>query len=350
MGCWTTDLSESVKRGERVNYICVDRGTERCPCHLMEAGQCYTCTMVREGVCNCEDAAGWQGSCPYTEYLQQGGRVLESESDCLSQFDVLNKISYGSSLYMVRLDVPLGFAERCRRPGAYVMAEALGWRTPVSVLRAEALTGGRGTVDFLVKAAGPKTLALTADGCTRWKVAGPYENGLLHGERRWKGMLGQAPGNDMLVVARGTAAAPLINLLHSPEVPENLKECWRILLDDEALPEGFKEEYLNGWEYERVSLTDGEELERVRGLVRERLRKQATETSEHRPDALAALFVSQYYAEKLMEGLTAAEKNRVILPNPANLCCAMGLCGACSHTDQDGVTVRLCKCSRAVVE
>ena len=53
-----------------MEYRCVDRGSLRCPCTLMEAGQCYTCTMSREGKCDCSES--WQGVCPYNEFLQRG--------------------------------------------------------------------------------------------------------------------------------------------------------------------------------------------------------------------------------------------------------------------------------------
>jgi len=348
MRFWIMGSAELVKRGESVKYICTDRGSDACPCHLMEAGQCYTCTMVRDGICACEDAAGWQGVCPYTEYLQQGGKVLEPPTNCVSQFDVLSKTCFGPDLYVVKMAVPRGFAEACMRPGAYIMAEAMGWKTPLSVLRAAISSDGHGEAEFLLKAAGPKTKALTEDGCCVWNVTGPYFNGLLNGEN----LLHQIrKGFEVLVIARGTAAAPLIHLLHCPESAGSLKRRCRILLDDEALPERFREEYLKGWEYERVSLTDAEDLESVRKLLEEKLRKQSEETPEHEPvQVAAALLVSQYYGAKLTEGLTEKEKQQIAVPNPANMCCSMGLCGACSHTDQDGVTVRLCKCSRTVVE
>jgi len=318
-----------------MKYVCVDRGTERCPCYLMEAGQCYTCTMAVSGICSCEDAAGWQGCCPYTEYLQQGRRILKTPADNLTQFDILSKIRYSGDLFLVRLGVSAGFAQKCRRPGAYVMAEALGWRTPISVLRAEMTEDGQGTADFLVKAAGPKTLALTSESCSCWNLAGPYYSGLINGEKL-------AGGERLLVIARGTAAAPLVNLLNSPEIPASIKENCRILLDDEALPAEFMEEYLKGHRWEPVCLPQAEVLETVR--------RQLAESVRNDPQTVAALLVSQYYVQQLIMELTEEDKSRIILPNPANLCCSMGLCGACSHTDSDGVTVRLCKCSHGVVE
>lgn len=358
-----------------MKYICADRGGECCPCHLMEAGQCYTCTMVREGVCSCEDAAGWQGVCPYTEWEQQGEKViklgvgtepksgLKSERNRLSQFSILSKIPFAQDLFVVGLSVPLGFAEKCQAPGSYIMAESLGWPMPISVLRCQS---HKGIVEFLIKAAGPKSQALLQQD--KWTVAGPYRNGLLNiasaaaagtggacgagcmamqpaafgqqpkaGGQSWK-----AAAKPHVVVARGTAVAPLVNLLNSPEGFGMLKSgsCGiEIYLDDEALPKEWKEEYLQGWPYERISLRENAQMERIKNIIFENIYN--TENS-------VFLLVSEYYIKNLTKGLGKAEMSRIIMPNPANMCCSEGICGACSHTDEDGVTVRLCKCNMQV--
>ena len=56
------------------------------------------------------------------------------------------------------------------------------------------------------------------------------------------------------------------------------------------------------------------------------------------------LMLSPYYCRLLAERFDL-DLAQVIYPNHANICCGLGLCGACSHTDADGVTVRACKCS-----
>lgn len=325
-----------------MKYTCVDRGTERCPCHLMAAGQCYTCTMVQGGMCCCGDGAGWQGVCPYIEYLQQGKTVRPVPSDCLSPFRVLNKIFYAKDLFVVELAVPAGFAEKCRGPGAYVMIEALGWRTPVSVLRARSggpgATGG-GVVELLVKTAGPKTKWLAEDNTGWWKVAGPYFNGILNYCKEMPGKGGRLPD---LVIARGSALAPLVNLLDGegrdggPELP--FQNC-QLYIDDEILPEAFLEEYLRGWVYESIRLNEAAVLERLQKQVHGQVERGGV-----------LLLVSPFFSEKLCQGLTEKERAGMTVSNHANLCCAMGLCGACSYTDRDGITVRLCKCGDAVVK
>ncbi|MGN1414656.1 MAG: hypothetical protein ACI4WY_10485 [Anaerovoracaceae bacterium] len=330
-----------------MGYVCVDRGSLRCPCHLMAAGQCYTCTMTRTGRCSCEDAAGWQGVCPYTEYIRRGETAVSREPDILWETDVLEKIHYGNGLFVIRLAVSAGLAEACRRPGAYLMAEALGCRTPVSVLRTRRQGGNGfrdgcrdgfrdGCVELAVKAAGPKSEELTKKSV--WRIAGPYYGGLLRDETL------TAEGK-LLVIARGVAAAPFLALRQLPEYASMDAEVY---LDDETLPEAFLEEYLCGQVFETIRLNQEGYLERMKRILQQHI---CVGCGEETPRSQGAMvLVSPYFIGKLTEDLTAEEKERLVVPNPANLCCGMGLCGSCSHTDPDGLTVRLCKCSPAVIE
>ena len=330
-----------------MGYVCVDRGSLRCPCHLMAAGQCYTCTMTRTGVCSCEDAAGWQGVCPYTEYMRRGETPISSEPDALKEAKVLKKTDYGDGLFVFCLAVAAGFAEACRRPGAYLMAEALGCRTPISVLRTRR-QGRDGFVELAVKAAGPKSEELTKKNT--WRIAGPYYGGLLRGEKLPAvgvphGARKAHGAGKLLVIARGVAAAPFLALRQLPEWADMEAEVY---LDDETLSEAFVEEYLCGQVFETIRLNEEIDLERMKRLLQQRIRTGCGDGTE--PAQAAMVLVSPYFIRRLTEDLTAEEKEQLIIPNPANLCCGMGLCGSCSHTDPNGLTVRLCKCSPVVIE
>ena len=336
-----------------MGYVCVDRGSLRCPCHLMAAGQCYTCTMTRTGRCSCEDAAGWQGVCPYSEYMRRGETAVSREPDSLWETEVLKKTDYGNGLFVVRLAVSAGFAEACQRPGAYLMAEALGCRTPISVLRTRR-QGRDGFVELAVKSTGPKSEELRKKSV--WRIAGPYYGGLLRIEALTAA--GKARGTEnargtedthgtgkLLVIARGVAAAPFLALRQQPEFARMDAEVY---LDDESLPEAFLEEYLLGQVFETIRLNRERDLERMKRRLQKHIR---TGCGAEAPPAQAAMvLVSPYFIERLTEDLTTDEKERLIMPNPANLCCGTGLCGSCSHTDPDGLTVRLCKCSSVVIE
>ena len=120
-----------------MEYRCVDVGTEKCPCILMEAGQCYTCRMCRDGVCACGES--WRGSCPYTTWLQQGGRIQEAPR--VYKASILAVREYAPHLSVVTLSVPRGLAQRCRTLGTYIIVESLGWQIPLSVLRSTYAAG-----------------------------------------------------------------------------------------------------------------------------------------------------------------------------------------------------------------
>lgn len=316
-----------------MNYKCVDRGSARCPCALMEAGQCYTCTMSREGKCDC--SIDWQGVCPYNEFLQ-GGRVpaLKEGLPEESAAEVLSIKKYSDQLVAVRLGVGRGFARRCRCPGSFVMASTLGCRVPLSVLR----TGwnrdgnyGQGWIEIAVQPAGPKTgELLKKDMGNVWKIAGPFEAGLLNVER----LNLEEP---LTVIAKGTAIAPFINIMYAQSRDKAYRT--RLLIDTDKLTDDFLEDYLGN--YTGINTESGSEKplwERV-SLAEDTVKViSAIDDSSQ-----IMLLASPYYTEKY-SGLRPGRKGDIITANHANMCCGAGICGACSFTDADGITVRRCKC------
>ena len=311
-----------------MEYKCVDRGSARCPCALMEAGQCYTCTMSREGKCDCSES--WQGVCPYNEFLQEGS-VPAIKGGLPEEFaaEVLEIRKYSEQLAVVRLGVDRGFARRCSLPGSFVMASVLGCRVPLSVLRTG--WGPGGWIEIAVQPAGPKTKELLKSCLDRgeqnpgklsclWKISGPFEAGLLNGERLHV-------GEPLVVIAKGTAIAPFINMR------ENMREGFprgmkvKLLVDDDKLTEDFLADYLADCSWEKVSLTEDEEkiLAAIDGADQ------------------VMLLASPYYTERFL-GMRPERKGDIITANHANMCCGTGICGACSYTDKDGLTVRRCKC------
>lgn len=284
-----------------MEYKCVDAGSRRCPCVLMEAGQCYVCTVSRTGRCSCE----WEGVCPYSEYVMNGLKAGGLLKPFLA--DVSKIVEYSSQLKVVRLAVPLGFAQRCQAAGSYVMVESLGCKVPLSVLKASPQDG---YVEFAVQPAGPKTIEILRPGVREWAISGPFEAGLAGAERlRYD--------EPLLVIAKGTAIAPYINIAGRVKA--------RLLVDDDKLTKEFLRDYV--CDYERVSLNDG--LEYV-----------ATAIDEFRQIMFLA---SPYYTEKILQ-MRPDRKSDIITANHANICCGVGICGACSYTDGDGMTVRRCKC------
>ena len=127
----------------------------------------------------------------------------------------------------------------------------------------------------------------------------------------------------LTVIAKGTAIAPFINMRESFLQGTQIK----LLVDDDKLTEEFLVDYLADCSWEKVSLAGDEQkiLAAIDGA------------------AQVMLLASPYYTERIL-GMRPDRKDDIITANHANMCCGVGICGACSYTDKDGETVRRCRC------
>ncbi len=399
-----------------MEYRCVDVGSEKCPCVLMEAGQCYTCRMCRDGVCACGES--WRGSCPYTTWLQQGGCAQEAPR--VSEASILAVREYAPHLSVVTLSVPRGLAQHCRTLGAYIIVESLGWQIPLSVLRstyaagtashttpAAASTAGAapagsastsgsastdiqsasiktdidpipasafpsaidaadgGQIEIAIQPIGPKSRALLQDLTAPWRIRGPFYGGLT---ALGSGVL--HPADPLLVIAKGTAIAPFINMLErfcqagTQDIStacqtQSLTPGLRLLIDADKLTADFLTDYLKTQEGQSIPwqpIRLASEMERAAALIAESRQTLFLASPYYAAQAKkaflkSAAFDGAAHVQDSSCGLKAREdaisqaRNRcLLLPNHANICCGIGICGACSETDGDGVTMRKCKC------
>ena len=399
-----------------MEYRCVDVGSEKCPCVLMEAGQCYTCRMCRDGVCACGES--WRGSCPYTTWLQQGGRAQEAPR--VSEASILAVREYAPHLSVVTLSVPRGLAQHCRTLGTYIIVESLGWQIPLSVLRSTYVAGtashttpaaastagaapagsastsgsastdiqsasiktdtdlipasafpsaidaaGGGQIEIAIQPIGPKSRALLQDLTAPWRIRGPFYGGLT--------ALGSGalhPADPLLVIAKGTAIAPFINMLErfcqagTQDIStacqaQSLTPGLRLLIDADKLTADFLTDYLKTQEGQSIPwqpIRLASEMERAAALIAESRQTLFLASPYYAAQAKKAFLKSAAFdgAARVQDStcglkdredaISQAQKRCLLLPNHANICCGIGICGACSETDGDGVTMRKCKC------
>lgn len=307
-----------------MEYSCVDRGSDRCPCILMEAGKCYACSMIQKGKCDC--SGFWQGVCPYTEYMLKSKKVSRPVDERKYVISAIK--SFSPSLSVLTLETPLGFGLKCKEMGAFLMLKWQNWFVPISIIRVlEDFNNQNSYVDVAINVEGPKTIGLlkTAMVGHELVIKGPFFSGLVN-----KDSYGKNANN--IIIAKGIAVMPLIN------IKNNLKgKIKGFKLDRSKLPTEFVNEYLNDLEYSAVDLEKesfevAEELKELYGYAYK---------DNNKPNLF--MMVSPYYQEKLLK-LTGFSKGMVIAPNHSNMCCGEGYCGSCSYLDKDGVTVRRCKC------
>ena len=399
-----------------MEYRCVDVGSEKCPCVLMEAGQCYTCRMCRDGVCACGES--WRGSCPYTTWLQQGGCAQEAPR--VSEASILAVREYAPHLSVVTLSVPRGLAQRCRTLGAYIIVESLGWQIPLSVLRSTYTAGtashttpaaastagaapagsastsgsastdiqsasiktdtdlipasafpsaidaaGSGQIEIAIQPIGPKSRALLQDLTAPWRIRGPFYGGLT---ALGSGVL--HPADPLLVIAKGTAIAPFINMLErfcqagTQDIStacqtQSLTLGLRLLIDADKLTADFLTDYLRTQDGQSIPwqpIRLASEMERAAALIAESRQTLFLASPYYAAQAKKAFLKSAAFdgvarvqdstcgLKDREDAISQAQKRCLLLPNHANICCGIGICGACSETDGDGVTMRKCKC------
>jgi len=182
------------------NDYCVDAGTNQCPCHLAETGECPSCSILRgEEVCRC----GWAGECVYQRYLLRPlspGRDNRLQLVRVSGYENINERAY-----LLRLTISDELSHELRRPGSYVFIKPVSapefFFTPISVMEVE-----NGAIWLAVEMVGPKTRVLRYPG-REVLVKGPYRNGLMGLRAAESLTYGQA-----LLLAKGIAQAPALHL------------------------------------------------------------------------------------------------------------------------------------------
>ena len=308
-----------------MEYKCVDLGSERCPCNLMESGQCYMCNLIKTGKCNC--SSSWQGVCPYNEYLQYGKKTTKNA--VVRIFKIYKIKSYSPTLTVITIETPIAFALKSRELGAFLMLNWKSWFVPISVLRVTLEYENQvGYIDLAVNATGPKTIGLLKASVVGQElmVKGPFYSGVLGRKVFQKNV-------ESIIIAKGIAVMPLIN------IKDKLKGSVLYFgLDTSKLPQAFLDKYLKDIAFEKIDLE--KDIFEISENIKERY---GYYMGAHNEKPNIFFMMSPHYIGRLLS-LSNFNENKVILPNHSNMCCGEGVCGSCSYTDEKGVTVKKCKC------
>lgn len=264
-----------------MEYLCVDMGTSKCPCILMESGQCYTCDMIRSGKCDC--GIHWQGVCPYTEYVsnnKEGARTTEERALIIKEVECCSP-----TLTVITIGTSIAFGMKCSEMGAFLMLKWKNWYVPISVLKVDVdFSMGEAYVMLGINASGPKTIGLLKEALVgeTITVKGPFFSGLVNSQKYNKDSLN-------IVIAKGIALFPLINI--KEKVGNGLVNFY---IDESKLPKVFTEKFLKDIQYETVCLEN--ELEDVARRIIEDYSFVLNHT-KMKPNLF--LMVSPYYKDEL---------------------------------------------------
>lgn len=288
--------------------LCIDAGSENCPCLLAASGDCITCSRLQgRDCCDCS----WRGVCIYNEYIQNGKQVNHQRKNKKTR--ILKKIWYGEDLLVLVLEVSKGFALKASLPGSYVFLKGCGqsdcYSVPVSVMRAEP---ERGQLHLAVRIMAGKTKALAEAG-SEIEVRGVYRNGLLGVSK----IITKKP-QKVLCITKGLGFAPAANYNRWAFG----KDTVDMIIDLEKINQELVNDYLAEHPANRIRYgeLDGEFV------------------CPQGYDAVM-LLASDYFIETI-----DVPQQKKVCSNNFHMCCGEGICGACTMVDGQGHPHKMCKC------
>lgn len=305
---------------------CIDSGTEYCPCHLAEAGNCILCSQLSgKNFCDC---VNWKGVCIYQEYTWNLNKAKKEREEYTCE--ILKKETIENNLIILTILVKHKLAENLLSPGSYVFLRSPKsskyYSCPISIMEA---SSEENTLKVAIEIKGIKTKSINdLKEQDTILLKGPYWNGVLGLKNIYSCKEGIS-----LIIARGIGEAPSVpvmkklyssgnkivlildtgkfnNIFINKYIEEYTADVYNLnTLDNGELSEEFKDFLINFTKYNKVNLVH------VSG-----------------PNILIS---------KILDMLD--ENIKISCCNNAKLCCGEGICGACSVMYDDDKMKRMCK-------
>jgi dihydroorotate dehydrogenase electron transfer subunit len=305
---------------------CIDAGTEFCPCHLAEAGECILCSQL-SGKTFC-DCINWKGVCIYQEYVWNGNKAKGQRKSYMCK--VIKKENPEKDLAIFTLLTSHKITQDLMHPGSYIFMRnpqsMQFYDAPISVMEANPEENWI-KVAIEVKGIKTKNIDRIKEG-ENILIRAPFWNGVLGLKHLYTSKDGVS-----VVVARGIGMAPMVPVLK--KLYSNGNRLITII-DRANYEDIFIEDYLTAYDcrvVESSTLEKGELSEEFKTLLTDLIDvEQINLIHCDGPDIL--IF-------KMMEFL----ENKVNFSccNNAKMCCGEGVCGTCSVRYKGHVVKRLCK-------
>lgn len=311
-------------------YTCIDCGSEYCPCHLAESGNCILCSHL-DGKAFC-DCVNWNGICIYQEFVQNNMKAKEGRKYCL--YPILKKEIINDKLIILKLKVSQKLAGELVEPGSFIFLRLKDneqiFDTPICVMESDT---DNSILTVAIEVKGLKTKSITkVDEGDCLLVKGPFWNGIL-GINAIK----TAKNKNCLLVCRGIGQAPMVPVI---ERLHNNGCKVTVILDVGNIEANFIKDQLSIYTdrvIESKTLLFGGILDAgcrriIEGIL-------STESID-----LVHCDAADVLSNQVMKIVSAYDKNIPFsCSNNQKMCCGEGVCGCCTIMNDDEKLRRLCK-------
>lgn len=303
---------------------CIDAGTEYCPCHLAETGDCILCSHLQgKDFCDCTN---WKGVCIYQEYVWNGNIPKEDRKNCLCK--ISKKELLDNNLVQFTLIAKHRLVQELSPPGSFIFVRNPETNSyfdaPISIMDKDIKEN---TIKIAVEIKGIKTKMLNKlNENDNMFVKGPFWNGVLGLKNIYKSKDGIS-----VIFARGIGMAPMVPVMKKLYANGNKIIA---VIDKSNINNIFIKDYLDMCNAELIEinmLNNGELSKEMKTLI------DAYENSANvffcsGPD----IFISNIL-DKVKSNISIA------CCNNAKMCCGEGICGTCSTRYKGHIVKKLCK-------
>lgn len=308
---------------------CIDAGTEFCPCHLAESGECILCSQLQGNhFCDC---LNWKGVCIYQEFHDNGNKVKEQRKTYTCK--VCDKVLYPDDVLLVKFEAPHKLVIDLARPGSFIFVrseENVYFDVPISILDSNIETN---IISIMIEIRGIKTKQLlNIESGGNITIRGPYWNGVFGLKN-----IGKQKNNDILVLARGIGMAPMIPVLQ--RLIENGNTV-TLILDKQP----FKDIYVTEW-LDKLNIIPQEMNLIEKGELSPEGKVAIKSIIKYNKISLIHIAGADILTYSVIEYLDSLERQDIDLSccNNFKMCCGEGVCGSCTARFSGHRVKRFCK-------
>lgn len=308
---------------------CIDAGTEFCPCHLAESGECILCSQLQGShFCDC---LNWKGVCIYQEFHDNGNKAKEQRKTYNCK--VCEKILYPDDVLLIKFEAPHKLVIDLAKPGSFIFVRSLEnvyFDVPISILDSNMETD---IISIMIEIRGVKTkqlLDIEAGG--EITIRGPYWNGVfgLKNIRKQK-------NNDTLVIARGIGMAPMIPVLQKLVENDNTVT---LIIDKQP----FKDIYVTEW-LDKLNIVPQEMNLIDKGELSPEGKVAIKSLIKYNNISLIHIAGADILTYNIIDFLDSLDRKDIDLSccNNFKMCCGEGVCGSCTARFSGHRVKRFCK-------
>lgn len=305
---------------------CIDAGTEYCPCHLAETGDCILCSQLSgKKFCDCTN---WKGVCIYQEFIWNGCKAKEGRKNYLCK--ILEKKVIDENIIIFKIETTHKLSRDLIYPGSYIFMrnpECMQfYDTPISIMDSNT---EENWIQVAIELKGTKTRSINLlNQGEQICIRGPFWNGVFGLKNLYKVRNGKS-----LIIIRGIGQAPVLPVIK--KLSANMNTV-KVMIDVSPYKDIFIQKELMKY---NCDIIEGRMMEG--GKLTLEFKESLLNTLSNENYDLIHCSGPDILSHNILE--LVDENMAFSCCNNARMCCGEGVCGSCTVKTNDHKLRRLCK-------